>query len=145
MEWFEEVMEARKKRYWEHERAFYTHPSEFSVEPFRLADGLWYVGDRMVCGHMIETKDGLIRISARSYPGGHEVNVTDNGPGYDPAASAAEPASSASAASEGNHIGINNVRERLWRLCGGELLIDSAPGKGTTAVIRIPDNGSALG
>ena len=85
MEWFEEVMEARKKRYWEHERAFYTHPSEFSVEPFRLADGLWYVGDRMVCGHMIETKDGLILLDSGYFHTTHLLTESIRKLGFDPA------------------------------------------------------------
>ena len=36
------------------------------------------------------------------------------------------------------HVGIGNVRERLWRVCGGTLKIESAPGKGTVATILLP-------
>ena len=36
------------------------------------------------------------------------------------------------------HIGIENVRQRLAAMCNGELIIDSIPGKGTTASVRIP-------
>lgn len=36
------------------------------------------------------------------------------------------------------HIGIDNSRMRLQTLCGGTLEITSQPGRGTTALIRIP-------
>ena len=39
------------------------------------------------------------------------------------------------------HIGIRNVRERLQAMCGGSLTIDSQPGAGTRALIRIPKEG----
>ena len=42
---------------------------------------------------------------------------------------------------DGDHIGIRNVRERLKKMCGGTLTIDSRIGEGTTAVIRIPAAG----
>ena len=38
----------------------------------------------------------------------------------------------------GKHIGIDNVRRRLWAMSKAILEIDSLPGKGTTATIRIP-------
>ncbi len=37
-----------------------------------------------------------------------------------------------------SHIGIKNVRHRLKMMCGGELMINSVPEKGTTATIKIP-------
>ena len=39
---------------------------------------------------------------------------------------------------DGSHIGIWNVRERLERMCGGSLDIESGSGDGTTVTIRIP-------
>ena len=39
---------------------------------------------------------------------------------------------------DSSHIGIRNVRERLEKLCGGSLTLESIIGEGTTAVIRIP-------
>lgn len=56
------------------------------------------------------------------------VRVSDNGVGFDTALQL-----------DGRqHIGIKNIRERLSAICGGRLTIDSAVGKGTTAVIYIP-------
>ena len=56
------------------------------------------------------------------------VKVSDNGVGFDPALQTDSK----------QHIGIKNIRERVSAMCGGRLTIDSAPGKGTTAVIYIP-------
>ena len=41
---------------------------------------------------------------------------------------------------EKTHTGIQNVRERLKRVSGGELRIDSELGKGTIATIIIRDD-----
>jgi len=58
------------------------------------------------------------------------ITVTDDGIGFN-----------INELNESNrHIGINNARNRLSAMCGGELLIHSEPGSGTTAVIHIPKN-----
>lgn len=72
---------------------------------------------------------GTVTISAREYADRYEVCVTDDGPGFDPARLPDDGRA---------HMGIRNVRERLRRLCGGELLIRSAVGEGTTATILLP-------
>lgn len=36
------------------------------------------------------------------------------------------------------HIGIRNIRKRLKIMCDGVLMVDSVPGKGTIALIKIP-------
>ncbi len=43
---------------------FYTNPSVARVEPFKIADGLYYVGDKKVCVHLIDTGDGLILLDS---------------------------------------------------------------------------------
>ena len=73
--------------------------------------------------------EGLVRVSARRTPAGHEIAVWDNGDGFDPAKLQE---------GDGGHIGIWNVRERLERMCGGSLDIESGSGDGTTVTIRIP-------
>ncbi len=45
-------------------RGFFANPSVDYVEPFEIADGLYYVGDRRVCIHLIDTGDGLILIDS---------------------------------------------------------------------------------
>ncbi len=86
--------------------------------------------------------ENAVRYGATKRPGGgrlsvrseetnesFRITVRDNGPGFDPEAPFSEDRS---------HTGIANVRGRLQSMCGGELLIQSAPGMGTTAVIEIP-------
>ena len=43
---------------------FYQNPSIARIEPFKIADGLYYVGDKKVCIHLIDTGDGLILIDS---------------------------------------------------------------------------------
>lgn len=74
--------------------------------------------------------DGLVIVSTAPEPGGHRVTVTDNGVGFDPGAP--PPA-------EELHIGIRNVKERVERMCGGELVLTSEVGKGTTVTMLFPD------
>jgi len=74
---------------------------------------------------------GIITITSRETEQAWIVSILDNGVGFRPETleSTEDPA---------NHIGIRNVRERLERVSGGELLIRSDPGHGTEAIIRIP-------
>ena len=39
---------------------YYQHPAKYYMEPFRMFGNLYYVGDRKVCSHLIDTGDGLI-------------------------------------------------------------------------------------
>ena len=50
-----------------HKTGFYTNPATAAVAPFKIADGLWYVGDTQVCIHLIDTGEGLILLDA-GYP-----------------------------------------------------------------------------
>lgn len=45
-------------------KAFFANPSIARIEPFKIADGLYYVGDKQVCMHLIDTGDGLILIDS---------------------------------------------------------------------------------
>lgn len=58
------------------------------------------------------------------------LTVEDNGVGFD-------PTEIGRAQEGGKHLGIMAMRERA-ELLGGELFIDSAPGKGTRITVRIP-------
>lgn len=40
------------------------------------------------------------------------------------------------------HVGIHNVRQRLWAMCKADLFIESKPGCGTTVIISIPKEGN---
>ena len=56
------------------------------------------------------------------------VSVEDNGVGFD----------TIILQEERRHIGIRNIRGRIEAMYGGTLQVESAPGKGTKAVITIP-------
>lgn len=72
---------------------------------------------------------GTVKISSRELGDCFEIEITDNGVGFD----------AENIISGGEfHIGIENVRNRLELSCGGTLTINSTVGKGTTAVIKIP-------
>ena len=73
---------------------------------------------------------GTVTIATREYADRYEVIVTDDGPGFN---SSKPPVDQ-----NRPHIGIQNVRERLARLCGGTLRIDSVIGQGTVATIILP-------
>ena len=72
---------------------------------------------------------GQIDIITNRLPDGHEIRIRDNGKGF----SVKEVSSS-----DDSHIGMENVRERLKRLCGGTMTVDSEEGRGTCVTIRIP-------
>ena len=72
---------------------------------------------------------GTVRIATRETDGAYEIIVSDDGPGFDPKAKMQDGQI---------HVGIDNVRERLRIICGGELRIESGPGKGTRVVILLP-------
>lgn len=80
-------------------------------------------------GLMAREGGGSVVIRTRETKSGYTVEVSDDGVGYDPDALPQDGRA---------HIGIQNVRERLQDVCRGQLTIESAPGRGTTARIVIP-------
>ena len=76
---------------------------------------------------------GEVVVSSREYPDRYEITVRDNGPGFDPTKPPKQDGRS--------HVGVQNVRERLARMCGGSMSVESAPGKGTTVTITLPKEG----
>lgn len=78
-----------------------------------------------------ENGEGTVTVRTRKRDGYVEVSVDDNGPGF--------VTKSLPDEEEKTHTGIQNVRERLKRVSGGELRIDSELGKGTIATIIIRD------
>ena len=53
-----------RKPYLAKKMDFFHNPSVARIDPFEIADGLWYVGDTKVCVHLIDTGDGLILIDS---------------------------------------------------------------------------------
>lgn len=79
---------------------------------------------------------GTVTISTRGFPDHLEVSVMDDGPGFDPEEVPADGYP---------HVGLQNVRERLMRVCGGKLKIESVIGYGTTATIILPKKRDGAG
>ncbi len=53
---YEEIMELQRTKNLD----FYKHPSRYYLEPFKIAGNVYYIGDKKVCSHLIDTGDGLI-------------------------------------------------------------------------------------
>ena len=81
--------------------------------------------------HGTSKKEGIsnLFISTRETDAFYEIEIRDTGVGFD---------TNMHQEDGRKHIGIHNVRQRLESLCNGTLTIESIPGEGTTAVIRIP-------
>ena len=74
-------------------------------------------------------EEGVVTVSSRMTDRFHEIVIADNGKGFD---------TTLLKTADGSHIGVRNVQERIEKMCGGTLTIESAVGKGTTVTICIP-------
>ena len=74
-------------------------------------------------------EQGVIRVSASREEGYYEIIVWDNGKVFRADAVHEEA---------DIHIGIQNVRERIEKMCGGTLEMESFPGDGTVVTIHFP-------
>ena len=72
---------------------------------------------------------GKVLVRTIEHPDCYEIDVIDNGPGFDVNKVPNDGMS---------HTGLKNVRERLAQVSGGELTVTSAPGEGTTVRMIIP-------
>lgn len=76
-----------------------------------------------------EDGKGTLTVSSRELSDRYEITVEDDGPGFDPEA----------VPDDGDaHIGLQNVRARLQRWKGADLIVDSAPGEGCRVTIVMP-------
>lgn len=73
---------------------------------------------------------GTVWIRSREAAAGWDISVEDDGVGFDPIALAA--------GSEGSHIGLLNVQNRLAAMCQGTLRVQSEPDGGTQVHLYIP-------
>ncbi len=74
-------------------------------------------------------EEGVVTVSSRTTDRFHEIVISDNGKGFDTALLKT---------ADGTHIGVRNVRERIEKMCGGTLTVESVIDKGTTVTICIP-------
>lgn len=88
----------------------------------------------------MSAKEGLIRIISRldEESGQVEVSVTDNGVGIDSdnLGKIFDPFFSTKTVGQGMGLGLN-ICHRIIEAHGGELLVESTPGKGTVFIVRI--------
>ena len=73
--------------------------------------------------------EGIVKVTTFRQGNEHLIVIQDNGTGFEKMPAKNE---------NGKHIGIRNVRERLEKMCGGRMEIDSKPEEGTKITIRIP-------
>ena len=76
-----------------------------------------------------DCQHGVVEVATKQTESDHVITISDNGVGFD----AEEPI-----ISDGTHIGLKNVSERIKEMCGGTLTIDSRIGEGTVITIKIP-------
>ena len=57
---YEDMKSSHQKKH----MAFFRDPSAYACEPFRIFGPLYYVGDRQVCVHLIDTGGGLVLIDS---------------------------------------------------------------------------------
>ena len=72
---------------------------------------------------------GLVTVTTARTSEAHEIRIVDNGKGFDV---------NQVVSLDQTHIGLRNVRERIEKMCGGTLSIDSRIGEGTVVTIQIP-------
>lgn len=83
-------------------------------------------------------KGAVVVVMSKMVDNVHEIIVSDNGKGID-------ESEKDGATMDGTHIGIQNVRERIEKMCGGTVSIESREGRGVIVRIRIPKwGGEAL-
>jgi signal transduction histidine kinase len=88
--------------------------------------GLFRVAQEALSNVIRHAEVGAARIALREVDGGIALVVHDDGAGFDP-----EPRGTKKS------LGLLSMRERV-RLLGGNLEIESAPGRGTSIVVWIP-------
>ena len=81
LEKFQDIKNKQK----ESSRSFHIAPSIARIEPFKIADNLYYVGDKKVCIHLIDTSDGLILIDSGYFGTAHMLIDSIWRIGFDPA------------------------------------------------------------
>ena len=72
---------------------------------------------------------GIVEVTTKKRDDSYVIIIKDNGAGFDTSKPLSE---------ESSHIGINNVKERIEKMCSGTLEINSKINEGTTVTITIP-------
>ncbi len=99
---------------------------DFQVPPLSIQP---MVENAIKHGFADQKEDERIRIETGEETDRYSIRITDNGCGFDV---------NLLQNKDGQHVGIENTRNRLQTMCGGSLDIQSEPGKGTCVRIWIP-------
>ena len=89
-------------------------------------------------------KGGTVSIATRETEEAYEVIISDDGVGFDPgkATGRTGDASESDLCKEKrSHVGMENTRRRVREMCGGDVVVESQVGVGTTARIILPKAG----
>ena len=86
-----QIMSEASKQYWkiynsfrERHRAFYEDPEKGRMEPFHIFGNLYYVGDKHVCMHLIDTGAGLVLFDCGYGHTTHMIEDSIRKLGFDP-------------------------------------------------------------
>lgn len=120
----ETYLNLEKMRFEERLRIVYDIEEEHFYLPSLTVQPL--VENAVKYGIFSKKEGGTITLRTRKHEEEIVISVIDDGIGFDPEHYESE---------ERMHVGIRNVRTRLEQMADGKLIIESVPGKGTTASI----------
>ena len=103
--------------------------TDFMIPPMTLQP---LVENAIKHGILKKKNGGTVAISSCKNGDFYKVKIADDGVGFDVSTLEEEE-------SNNQHIGIKNVKDRLWIMCRGQLEIRSERGKGTSVIISIPE------
>lgn len=66
-------------------RDYYKNPKKYYMEPFRIFGNLYYIGDKKVCSHLIDTGEGLIALDSGYSHAAYLYERSIRTLGFDPA------------------------------------------------------------
>jgi signal transduction histidine kinase len=89
---------------------------------------LYYIAQEALNNALKHAHANSVRIHLRFGEAETEMEISDDGVGFEPASDGM-----------GGGFGIPGMKERSQKI-GGILKIDSAPGKGTSVIVRVPVN-----
>ncbi len=97
-----------------------------------VEENLLRIGQEAVSNAVKHSGAALVKIELRFSPGNIVLQIKDDGKGFDPLACAGPI---------DGHFGLLGIRERTERL-GGQVVIESAPGRGTSVWVEFPADSS---
>ena len=100
--------------------------TDFSVPPLTIQP---IIENAVRHGLRKEAMKGTVTLRVYADGDGHVIEIRDDGAGFDVR----------KAFNDGRqHVGIENVRSRIYRMCGGTMTIESKPGEGTAVKMFFP-------